>query len=149
MPARHSITPVHHAWLALGICACVLGCEDDTVSYQGSLATVPTDDPTALEPVSYECVPLPSACPSEPSEVPSYAGEIAGIIERHCGNCHLEDNLGGPWPFSHWQDVYDWNTSLRISLEQCLMPPPESDAPLSAAERERLQSWLACGAPNN
>jgi hypothetical protein len=81
--------------------------------------------------------------------VPSYAGEIVGIIARHCGNCHLENNLGGPWPFSSWQDVNDWTSSIRISLEQCLMPPPESDAPLSPADRELFQTWLACGAPNN
>lgn len=110
--------------------------------YQGE----PGTEVAQAEPVAYECVPTTSACPDE---VPSYAGEIAGLIQRHCGNCHVEDNLGGPWPFSHWQDVYDWSSSLRISLEQCLMPPPESDAPLSATERERLQSWLACGAPNN
>ena len=125
--------------------ASVLGCHDDDVSYQGSFANTPADG-EAAEPVANECVPTPSACPSE---VPSYSGEIAGIIERHCGNCHLDDNLGGPWPFSVWQDVYDWSLSLRLSLEECLMPPPETDAPLSPTDRERLQAWLACGAPNN
>jgi hypothetical protein len=81
--------------------------------------------------------------------VPSYAGEVAGIIEQHCGNCHLENNLGGPWPFTYRQDIVDWQSSIRSAVELCLMPPPESDAPLSATDREKLQSWLACGAPDN
>ncbi len=141
MSARRLFSCLRPAGLALGMSA-ALACADDDVSYQGSTAI----DLSAAEPVAYECVPTPSACPAE---VPSYAGEVAGIIERHCGNCHIEDNLGGPWPFSRWQDVYDWASSLRISLEQCLMPPPETDAPLSPEDREKLQAWLACGAPEN
>lgn len=118
--------------------------------YEGALAQNPSETVAELDPAAYECVPIPGSTPSAcPAVVPSYAGEIAGLIERHCGGCHLEDNLGGPWPFSNWQDVYDWAVSMRISLEQCLMPPPDTDAPLSATDRERLQSWLACGAPNN
>jgi hypothetical protein len=137
---------------ALGVASCLLGCEDEDVIYQGSFAseltTAPETTPEA-EPVAYECVPTPSACPAEPAAVPSYAGQIAGIIAQHCGSCHLENNLGGPWPFSQWIDVYDWVSSIRISLEQCLMPPPDTDAPLTPADRETLQTWLACGAPNN
>jgi hypothetical protein len=140
LPLRPSFS---HA-LVLGLClGAALACDGDDVTYREDSAA---SDLTAGEPAVYECSPLPSACPTE---VPSYAGEIAGIIERHCGNCHLENNLGGPWPFTHWQDVYDWNGSLRVTLEQCLMPPPDTDAPLSETDRVKLQSWLACGAPNN
>jgi hypothetical protein len=147
MPARPFRLSFSHA-LVLGLClSAALACQDDDVTYQGSADQgSAASDLTADETAVYECSPLASSCPAE---VPSYAGEIAGIIERHCGNCHLENNLGGPWPFTRWQDVYDWNGSLRVTLEQCLMPPPDTDAPLSETDRVKLQSWLACGAPNN
>lgn len=142
MSARRHLRLLYRAAPALGLCALGAACVDDDVSYQGSLA----EEIAAPEPVAYECEPTPSACPGE---APSYSGEIAGIFERHCGACHIEGNLGGPWPFRDWHDISDWALSIRISLEECLMPPPESDAPLSPADRETLQTWLACGAPDN
>jgi hypothetical protein len=144
MPPPRVVTPVVHrrcAGLALTLCLTVLACDDDAM-----LVGEPGQGEQQMQLVGYECAPTPSACPAE---VPSYGGEIAGIIERHCGNCHLDDNLGGPWPFTQRQDIVDWLSSVRSAVELCLMPPPESDAPLSPVDREKLQSWLACGAPDN
>jgi hypothetical protein len=147
MSPRSFVTPVPARWALVlclaAVCLAATACEDDPVLLQGSLA----GEPAAVgEPVAYECSPMPSACPTE---APSYAAEVAGIIEQHCGSCHLENNLGGPWPFSDRQDIVDWLSTVRSAVELCLMPPPESEAPLSPTDREKLQSWLACGAPDN
>jgi uncharacterized membrane protein len=95
----------------------------------------------------------PSVCPVLPSEcpavVPSYANEVAPIIATHCGQCHTREDISGPWPLDDPTDVADWATQIQLDLSECLMPPRETDAPLSDADRETLHTWLMCGAPVN
>jgi hypothetical protein len=102
------------------------------------------DDGTA--PKTAACPVLASDCPAE---LPSYANEVAPLFAAHCGQCHSSDNPLGPWPLDNASDIADWSLSIKADLEDCLMPPPDSDAPLSDADRQTLHVWLACGAPNN
>jgi hypothetical protein len=118
-----------HGLLALavaGLCVC---------------AAVSCDDTDGLV-----CVPLPNECPDL---IPSYTDEIAPIIAAHCGQCHTAEDPNGPWPFDDVTDVADWRLEIQLSLEECLMPPLDTAAPLSAADRQTLHAWLVCGAPPN
>jgi hypothetical protein len=103
-----------------------------------------SDDPAA--PTTAACPILSSECPAEP---PSYANEVAPIFAAHCNQCHSGEEPTGPWPLKNASDIGDWSSSIKADLEDCLMPPPDSDAPLSDADRQTLHVWLSCGAPNN
>jgi hypothetical protein len=103
-----------------------------------------SDDPAA--PTTAACPILTYECPAEP---PSYANEVAPLFAAHCNQCHSGQEPTGPWPLNNPIDIGDWSLSIRADLEDCLMPPPDSKAPLSDADRQTMHDWLACGAPNN
>ena len=103
-----------------------------------------SDEPVA--PTTAACPILSYECPAE---LPSYANEVAPIFAAHCNQCHNGEDPRGPWPLNDPIDIGDWALSIKADLEDCLMPPPDSDAPLSAADRQTLHVWLSCGAPNN
>jgi hypothetical protein len=107
----------------------VLGCEDE-----------------AKRPSALACPTLSNECPAE---VPSYVNAVAPIIAAHCGQCHTREDPTGPWPLDDRQDVADWALTIQQDLADCLMPPPDSDPPLSDADRETLHVWLTCGTPEN
>ena len=92
------------------------------------------------------CPVLSSECPAE---LPSFANEVAPLFAAHCGQCHSPADPFGPWPLDNASDISDWSLSIKADLEDCLMPPPDSDTPLSDADRQTLHTWLACGAPAN
>jgi len=100
----------------------------------------------AVRPPALVCPTLSSECPAV---VPSYTNEVAPILAAHCGQCHTRENPSGPWPLEDPSDLADWATSLQADLSECLMPPPDADAPLSDADRDTLHVWLMCGAPAN
>ena len=107
--------------------------------------TVPVgcnDDP---EPEAFVCTPLPTECPGE---APSYAGVVAPIIADKCSQCHNAE-LHLAWPLDDPSDVADWADSMLLNLGACLMPPRDSDVVMSDADREAINDWLICGAPNN
>jgi len=107
--------------------SCLLACDDE-----------------AEHPLALVCPTLSSECPPV---LPSYANEVAPIIAAHCGQCHSRENPSGPWPLDDLGEIADWASAIQANLAQCLMPPPETDAPLSDADRDTLQVWLMCGAP--
>ena len=114
----------------LGLAGSFLACGGDD-------AAAPT---TAACPIlSYEC----------PAELPSYANEVGPIFAAQCNTCHNGEVLGGPWPLTNPIEVGEWASQIKIDLEDCLMPPPDSETQLSAADRQTLHTWLQCGAPNN
>ena len=92
------------------------------------------------------CPVLTSECPAV---LPSYTNEVAPIIATHCGQCHTHADPTGPWPLDDPTDVADWSIQIQLDLSDCLMPPEDTDVPLSAADRDTLHTWLMCGAPLN
>jgi hypothetical protein len=84
--------------------------------------------------------------PPCPSPMPSYANDIAPIIERQCNSCHSGED-GGPWPLGGYGEVRDWATVVFQYLETCTMPPPGT--PMPEEERKLFVEWLICDAPNN
>jgi len=114
-----------------------------------ALAAVPlpvacNDDPA--EPAALVCTPLPTDCPDE---APSYANVVAPIVENNCSQCHYPGNPDGNWPLNDPIDIADWSASIQLSLADCLMPPRDSDLIMTDTDRQTLNAWIVCGAPDN
>ena len=88
------------------------------------------------------CASIPAACPVP---APSYAKDIAPILDAKCNTCHAAPDAG-IWPLTNYQDVSDWQTLILSDVEYCAMPPAGA-AQLSAIEQSALLAWVVCGAP--
>lgn len=79
--------------------------------------------------------------------VPSYANEIAPLLDRDCNQtCHAPDAAN--WPLGDHRSVSDWSAIIVSDVKGCTMPPPDAGA-LTKNERTMVLDWFACGAPNN
>jgi hypothetical protein len=92
---------------------------------------------------------VPPAYEACPAAVPSFAKDIAPIINQRCNNCHVAGVDGGPWPLDTWQNIKDWQDLLITDLHGCTMPPADAGTPFPADERDKVWAWLMCNAPNN
>jgi|SRR5215472_14059782 len=85
-----------------------------------------------------------SACSSP---IPSYASDVAPLIDRDCNlTCHAPG--AGPWPLTSYEAVADWAEVISIDVAGCLMPPPDAGI-LKHNEQRTIVDWAACGAPQN
>jgi len=94
------------------------------------------------------------AGPAAPVE-PTFAGQVAAIVHRHCAPCHHE---GGPAPFAlgSYAEVRAHATQIAEVTGRGLMPPwlPRAGAGefvgarrLDAGTRATLARWAELGAP--
>jgi hypothetical protein len=90
-------------------------------------------------------MPAPTACP-QPG--PSYASDVAPVLDASCNTpaCHAAS--GTAWPLTQFSSVADWAYPIQIDVEGCTMPPPDAGV-LTAAERQAIVDWVVCGAQNN
>ena len=87
---------------------------------------------------------LPTACPT-PS--PSYASDVAPIIQNHCLKCHSGAGPGTV-TLTTYTSVFNNRQAVLTQFYSCRMPPQGEPRP-SVQERQLLLGWLTCGAPNN
>jgi hypothetical protein len=87
----------------------------------------------------------PSSCPSP---TPSYATDVAPVLDMYCNDCHSPTGQAADRPLQTYQEVFARRTSVLSFTADCQMPPPDFPQP-TEAERVALLGWLACGAPNN
>ena len=86
---------------------------------------------------------LPARCADAP---PSYARDIAPIVERRCFPCHASGGGAGPrFDFTTYDGVYRDRGPVLDQVYGCVMPPGDAGQP-TAAERAALLEWLVCGA---
>jgi hypothetical protein len=85
-----------------------------------------------------------AAC-SEPG--PSFAKDIAPLLDRDCNTCHTPGSL--LWPLVGYENVRDWSYSILLDVDGCRMPPADGGTTLSSTDRSLLLAWIACGANNN
>ncbi len=79
--------------------------------------------------------------------MPSYQGQVAGILQSRCLICHSAGGVGTPRLDSY--AAQHRNELLMLSqVAGCRMPSPDAGQ-LTDAERTALLAWLACGAPDN
>jgi hypothetical protein len=86
---------------------------------------------------------------------PSYAGEIAPILERRCVGCHQAGG-GAPMSLDSYERVRPWGAAIERVVVSGAMPPWHADPAhgsfandrsLPLLERESLLRWLRSGLP--
>jgi len=121
----------HVSWLVLAAAVVLFpGCSSDTK---------PAGSPACPGVTQAQC----------PETVPSYASDVAPIIQARCAACHAVNNAQGLWPLSDQASVKHWSDTILRQLRTCEQPPPDSGYVLSSDERQALEAWLVCGAPDN
>jgi hypothetical protein len=88
---------------------------------------------------------VPATCPSP---VPSYAADVAPVIQLRCGGCHTAGGIEAFRPFDTYEQVLTYRLGMLYQLSQCLMPPFDQPQP-TAAERQIIFGWIKCDSPNN
>jgi len=133
---------------ALAVAAALLtGCADPP----GNDPNVPDQAPdgTVLDLASVMACPpaAPSSCP----ETPSYAKDIAPLIERACVPCHSSGGVAADRDLTTYANVVRLETTNFVQINGCVMPPADAgpDASLSLQDRTELLQWFVCGSPDN
>lgn len=80
--------------------------------------------------------------------MPSYARDVAPIIEQRCATCHYPGNRQSSDVFTEYDDVYSERQTVLTRIYACVMPPAAAPA-LTPDERRTVLSWFVCGAPEN
>jgi uncharacterized membrane protein len=79
---------------------------------------------------------------------PSYATEIAPLVETHCLDCHFAGNHNSSVVLETQSELNRQRGLVETQVYRCQMPPSDGVA-LSTGDRARLLEWLVCGAPDN
>jgi len=96
------------------------------------------------------CTPIDAGAtaPTCPQPQPSFARDIAPLLDRDCNDCHTPGST--LWPLVGYEDVRDWANLILTDLDGCRMPPADGGtAPLSTHDRALILGWIGCGANNN
>jgi hypothetical protein len=100
---------------------------------------------------------------TDPKSPPSYASDIAPIIQARCSPCHFPGGIaagaGAQYNFSVYANVDNAETAILNALAMCSMPPihgypafgiaPNTVGAISTAQVDTFVDWFECGAPNN
>ncbi|HUB07302.1 MAG TPA: hypothetical protein VMB50_09880 [Myxococcales bacterium] len=103
------------------------------------------------------CPNLSPTCPSPP---PSYATQVAPILERSCLPCHTpgKQPYAAPTDLTNWSAVNGIHGTVLDELFVCAMPNGDGGpgfvldggAPtISDADKLTVMDWCLCEAPNN
>ncbi len=82
--------------------------------------------------------------PSCPATPPSYAADVAPILEKSCVYCHTADGAAAAEPLDTRQGAIDQHDNMLADVAACTMP---ADGKLAPDERTTLLAWIACGEP--
>lgn len=114
---------------------------DDAASSTDVVSATDGEDPGPLCPAV-----APASCPTP---MPSYAQDVAPVLNAKCNGCHT-GAPGAPWALTDWADVNAWALSIGSDIARCTMPPTDAGAPvLTKAETDAVLGWIVCSAPNN
>ncbi len=86
---------------------------------------------------------LPASCPAQ---VPSYANDIAPLIESSCFPCHAPGGVEAVTLLNDYPHVFFYRSSVLDQVYHCEMPQSGS---LTAEQRATLLAWLVCNSPDN
>jgi cytochrome c5 len=91
------------------------------------------------------CMQIEQGCPTTP---PSYAGDVAPIVQARCVGCHFPGTTIAPSDLSSYAQLRPRAGTALGQVQSCNMPPPDAGV-LSVDERTTFVEWLRCGAPND
>jgi hypothetical protein len=87
----------------------------------------------------------PSSCPST---TPSYANDVAPLIDEYCSQCHNPQGSAFNIDISTYSALYSQRSEALDQVYDCEMPMSPAPQP-TAADRVTLLAWFVCGAPDN
>ena len=96
----------------------------------------------------------PDATPTTcPTPAVTFAN-VQGIFQAKCVSvCHngVTPDPTRPgetlWPLIERQHILDWHDTVRATMAECLMPPPDSGVPLTIEERRAIIEFIRCEGP--
>jgi hypothetical protein len=88
---------------------------------------------------------LPAACPSP---APSYAKDVAPVIQASCTPCHAPGGKQATRLLTTYDGAHANRSPMLNQIHACRMPPRDAP-PLTPEGRAILLAWLVCGAPND
>ena len=88
---------------------------------------------------------VPESCPSS---APSYATDVAPLLQKYCVSCHSATGSEPGHLLDTQSGVAAAAEHVKSEVAGCSMPPSGSTAPTDA-ERETILAWLVCGAQDN
>ena len=78
---------------------------------------------------------------------PSFQNDVLPVLNTECNaTCHAPG--ARQWELADWNDVSDWQSLIKLDLEDCAMPPVDAGT-YPNADRQLILDWIACGSPNN
>ena len=86
-----------------------------------------------------------TTCPPSP---PSYATDVSPLLYSYCTSCHQPSGSQSGKPLDTYSSVSSLASKVESKVSDCSMPPSSNPQP-SAAERDVILAWIACGSPNN
>lgn len=93
--------------------------------------------------------------PADSQATVTYLQPIAGILQKHCLECHREGEIA-PFGMEDPEEVAGWADMIAEVVRQGRMPPWHAspahgqfanDRSLSAEEKAAIETWAAAGAP--
>lgn len=92
--------------------------------------------------------------PKSNAEV-TYAGQIAGILQKHCVECHRPGEIA-PFSLTDYDEVVGWADMIAEVIDENRMPPWHADPKhgrftnarvMTDTEKKLVYRWVADGAP--
>src|SRR5215470_956208 len=68
-----------------------------------------------------------SSPPSTSSTAPTYAKDVAPILQKNCQACHRPGEAG-PFPLLTYEQARPWAMAMKIAVQTGKMPPWFADA---------------------
>ncbi|MEZ6134151.1 MAG: redoxin domain-containing protein [Pirellulaceae bacterium] len=100
-------------------------------------------------------VPRSTPATALPPDSPTYARDIAPMLQRNCVECHRQDEIG-PFAMESYGDVVGWAETMLETMDNGRMPPWHA-APgpveildarrMPPEDKELFRRWLEAGAP--
>lgn len=90
-----------------------------------------------------------------PKAKPTYAADVAPILNRHCAPCHREGEVA-PFSLIGYDNAKKWATMIAVATGQSKMPPWKpvhgygeflDENRLTATQIATLRAWAEAGAP--
>ena len=139
--------------IAAGLGMLLAGCRDPA----GNDPNLPDLEPDGVAQDLESVAMCPPAAPTACGVAPSYAKDIAPLLQRACVPCHAPGGPAADRDFTGAFDQVSYASFIRlettdfVQVDDCLMPPPDAgpDATLSLQDRTELLRWFVCGSPEN
>lgn len=119
------------------------------------LGDAPTPRATTLLLLASALLAWPLGAASNNLDAPTYADQVASILNERCISCHRPGQIG-PMSLLSYDEVRPWAKSILRNVSERVMPPWHAtggtatfvnDRSLEPDEIETIVSWIKAGAP--